>query len=91
MVRDRKWLAAVGSIDECVMCGGYGTQVAHRNEGKGMGSKAHDCWTAALCQECHYQIDNGRDLTRAQRKQRIDDAILRTLAILVEEGRVKVC
>lgn len=91
MYRDRKWLAAVGSIDECVMCGGYGTQVAHRNEGKGLGLKAPDCWTAALCQECHHQIDNGRDLTKQQRKARIDEAILRTLLILVEQGRVKVC
>lgn len=91
MYRDRKWLAAVGSIDECVMCGGWGTQVAHRNEGKGMGMKAPDCWTSALCQECHHQIDNGRDLTKQQRKARIDEAVLRTLLILVEQGRVKVC
>lgn len=90
-MKDRKWLAAVGSIDECVLCGGWGTQVAHRNEGKGMGIKAHDCWTAALCQECHHEIDNGRNLSRAQRKARIDEAIIRTLAILVEEGRVKAC
>jgi hypothetical protein len=32
--RNKKWLAAVGQIERCVLCGAWGTQVAHRNEGK---------------------------------------------------------
>jgi hypothetical protein len=39
----QKWLAAVGQIERCVLCGAWGTQVAHRNEGKGMGLKTDDC------------------------------------------------
>lgn len=37
--RSRKWLAAVAQIEQCVLCGAWGTQVAHRNEGKGTGLK----------------------------------------------------
>lgn len=35
--RSKNWLAAVGQIEQCVLCGRWGTQVAHRNELKGMG------------------------------------------------------
>lgn len=48
--RSKKWLAAVGQIEQCVLCGWWGTQVAHMNEGKGMGMKTDDCATAAICQ-----------------------------------------
>lgn len=37
--RSKKWLASVGQIEQCVLCGRWGTQVAHMNEGKGMGMK----------------------------------------------------
>lgn len=37
--RSKNWLAAVGQIEQCVLCGRWGTQVAHRNELKGMGLK----------------------------------------------------
>lgn len=35
------------------------TQAAHRNQGKGMSIKTDDCFTAALCVECHAEIDQG--------------------------------
>lgn len=89
-VRDRKWLAAVGSIECCVICGGYGTQVAHRNEGKGMSQKTDDCNTAALCQECHHEIDNGKNLSRAERRSMMDRAIVLTHNELVHRGQLKV-
>ena len=28
--RNKKWLAAVGQIEQCVLCGAWGVQVAHR-------------------------------------------------------------
>ena len=47
----KDWLAAVGSIDDCVLCGSnYMLQVAHRNMGRGKGQKAPDYETARLCQ-----------------------------------------
>jgi len=71
-------------------CGRYGVQAAHRNEGKGMGIKADDCLTAALCEECHYRIDNGRDMTREERRSEMDKAIVLTIRKLANEGRLSV-
>jgi hypothetical protein len=87
--RSDKWLRAVAALP-CVLCYREGaTQAAHRNEGKGMGIKTHDCWTAALCVDCHADIDQGKGITREERRQRMDVAILLTLAQLATEGRIK--
>jgi hypothetical protein len=87
--RSEKWLRAVASLP-CVLCYREGaTQAAHRNEGKGMGIKTHDCWTAALCVDCHADIDQGKGLSRDERRQRMDVAILLTLAQLATDGRIK--
>ena len=66
MFRSKKWLQAVRDIEFCVLCGRYGVQAAHRNEGKGVGIKVDDCLTAALCVDCHSRIDNGRDMSRGK-------------------------
>lgn len=42
MFRSKKWLQAVRDIEFCVLCGRYGVQAAHRNEGKGVGIKVDD-------------------------------------------------
>jgi hypothetical protein len=86
--RSKKWLAAVGSIDQCVLCGAWGTQVAHRNEGKGMGMKVDDCATAALCPSCHHDIDNGKGLSREDRRQMMDRAIVLTVIQVTRSGLV---
>jgi len=86
--KNRKWLAAVGAIECCVLCGAYGVQVAHRNESKGMGLKAPDHLTAALCPACHHEIDNGRTMTREERRAAMDRAIVLTFDRLVRAGRV---
>mgnify|MGYP001088328643 CR=1 FL=1 len=88
--RSKKWLAAVGQIECCVLCGVFGVQVAHRNEGKGMGQKVDDSLTAAICQECHHEIDNGRHLNKDQRRSLIDKAIVLTLRELTRRELVKV-
>lgn len=77
--RSKKWLAAVAQIECCVLCGRYGTQVAHRNEGKGMGLKVDDSLTAALCPQCHHNIDNGGSMSRIERRQEMDRAIILTI------------
>lgn len=82
----REWLAAVGSLTRCVLCGAHGIQVAHRNEGKGMGLKADDCLAAALCPPCHAEIDRGRQLTRPMRRALMDRAIVLTLQALARAG-----
>lgn len=86
--RSKKWLAAVGSIEQCVLCGAWGTQVAHRNEGKGMGQKVDDSATAALCPSCHHDIDNGNQLSRDERRQLMDRAIVLTVIQVTRSGLV---
>ena len=82
------WYGAVASLETCVLCGTHGVQVAHRNQGKAMGKRVADCLTAALCPACHFEIDNGRDMTREQRRAQMDDAIVRTFELLVRRGLV---
>ena len=86
--RSRQWMAAVASIGACVLCGKHGVQVAHRNEGKAKGRKTDDCLTAALCPECHIEIDSGKRLDRDQRRAMMDRAIVLTLLELVRAGKV---
>jgi hypothetical protein len=46
-----------------------GTVVAaHRNEFSGMGMKTPDFWVAYLCGKCHFELDNGKDMTREERR-----------------------
>jgi hypothetical protein len=87
--RSEKWRRAVASLP-CVLCGIEGmTQASHRNEGKGMGLKTSDALTAALCHTCHTEIDNGRDMTREDRRREMDRAIVLTVEMLAAEGLVK--
>jgi hypothetical protein len=86
MWRSKKWLGAVAQIP-CVFCG-RPAQVAHRNQGKGMGLKCDDCQTAALCPDHHHEIDNGKTMTREQRRARMDEAIVLTLTEMVKRGLI---
>ncbi|EDT5580306.1 TPA: hypothetical protein LT061_004982 [Salmonella enterica subsp. enterica serovar Blitta] len=86
--RSKNWLAAVGQIEQCVLCGRWGIQVAHRNELKGMGLKTDDCATAALCPECHHEIDNGSHLEKEERRRLMDKAIVLTVIELARRGLI---
>ena len=88
--RSRAWLAAVHEIESCVLCGAYGVQAAHSNQDRGGGQKASDCLTAALCPECHYDVDNGRRLSREERRARLDRAIVLTIDQLARRGLIGV-
>jgi len=59
-------------------------QAAHANwgGGKGRGIKADDNLVAALCLKCHYEIDQGKDLTKEQRQQKWLLAHVNTVARL---------
>lgn len=86
--RSEKWLAAVRSL-HCMRCFKEGaTQAAHRNQDKGMSTKTDDSLTAALCVACHAEIDQGKDMTRAERREALDVAILMTLRALARKGLV---
>lgn len=82
------WRRAVADLP-CVFCG-QPSQAAHRNEGKGFGLKTDDCLTAALCPPEHAEIDQGRGMTREQRRARIDQAIVLTVLALVKAGRLRI-
>jgi hypothetical protein len=71
-----------------VLCGAYGVQAAHRNFGKGMSQKTDDCLTAAICPACHHQIDNGKELSRDERRAMLDRAICETVAQLARMGLI---
>jgi hypothetical protein len=88
--RSRDWMAAVASLEFCVLCGKHGVQVAHRNEGKAKGRKTDDSLCAALCVDCHTGIDSGKAMTRDERRAEMDRAIVLTVQALTRAGKLKV-
>lgn len=82
----RRYLAATASLGVCVRCGAWGVQVAHRNEGKGMGQKTAPYETAALCPECHHRIDNGKEMTHEERRAEFNAAEVETHRRLFAAG-----
>ena len=87
-VVDGAWLDAVRSIPCCVRCGQFGVEAAHRNYGKGGSQKTDDVATAALCQSCHHDLDNGNTFTREDRRSILDKAIVDTLIQLARLGLI---
>ena len=92
MFRSTKLLKAVSTLS-CQHCGMDGmTQAAHANwgvYGKGMGMKAHDCFVAALCVDCHRELDQGKNLSADKRQEMWEAAFRKTLVALFESGKVK--
>jgi len=87
--RSKKHLKNVASL-ACQHCGLEGsTQAAHSNRlihGKGRGVKASDEYTAALCVNHHYEIDQGSNLTKQQRIDMWNDAYQKTVNQLKEKN-----
>jgi len=67
----------------CQWCGaGVASEPAHSNlqrHGKGMSIKAHDCYFAALCHDCHSALDQGSRLSKQERMDMWQTAFERTL------------
>ena len=87
--RSKKHLKNVAALC-CQHCGvdGY-TQAAHSNQlihGKGRGIKASDEFTAALCLKCHYELDQGKNLSKDKRIEMWENAHKRTVAELKRLG-----
>jgi len=80
----------VRNLGLCVLCGKYDVQAAHANYGKALGRKASDCCTAALCHECHADIDQYRGMTRDESRARLDKAIVLTVERLVLAGVLRI-
>ena len=83
-VRDKELLKRVCQLD-CQHCGsGEQVQAAHSNwsGGKGRGIKADDNLVAALCQKCHWEVDQGHTLTKEQRQAMWQAAYEKTQALL---------
>jgi len=88
-VRSQKLLKLVASLD-CQLCGsGSMVQAAHTNwgGGKGRGIKADDNLTAALCMKCHFEIDQGSKLSKAERQESWSLAHRKTVEHLVDSGQ----
>jgi len=86
---ERKWYAAVASLENCVSCGEFGVQVSHSNQGRGMGQKAPPWETAALCPREHYEVDNGKEMSQLERRAFHDRMIVRTHSALIRAGKLK--
>jgi hypothetical protein len=76
----------------CQHCGIMSETVcaAHRNEGKGMGIKVSDALCAALCIECHVKLDNGKELTKEERRDMWNRAYIKTMQYLLEHEMIGV-
>ena len=88
MYRNKKLLELLRQLP-CQNCGiENGTIVAcHSNQskhGKGMGMKAPDSLVCALCSTCHYELDNGRKLSKEERRHLWDQAYIKTMQYLIE-------
>ena len=77
----------------CQRCGQFGmTQSSHSNwswSGKGKSIKGDDL-TAALCVECHVDIDQGAELSKSDRELFWLRAFFKTIKALFVAGKIKV-
>lgn len=86
-----KLLLEVCRLIPCQHCGAKdGTVVAaHSNQlrdGKGRGLKANDYRVASLCFRCHATLDQGKELTKAERVEMWEEAHRKTIGELFEQG-----
>ena len=70
-------------IDDGTVVGAHSNSAEH---GKGRGIKASDIYAASLCAKHHYEVDQGRTMSRTERVQVWTDAHLKTVAELVRLG-----
>jgi hypothetical protein len=94
MYRNKKLLEIVREAP-CMHCGAKdGTVVAaHSNQlrdGKGKAIKAVDYRIAALCFYCHYEIDQGNKLNKAERVDLWENAHRATIGWLFDRGSLQV-
>lgn len=67
-------------IDDGTVVGAHSNQAKH---GKGRGIKASDQYCASLCHVCHYEVDQGRSMSRKERETVWERAHEKTVRELV--------
>lgn len=79
--RDRGWLdltyAFPCHLNLPGICEGGVGEPAHSNQprhGKGGALKAHDCFVVPACRACHREFDQGRTMTRDEKRDRWEAA-----------------
>lgn len=93
--RSRKLLDSFRDAPSCFGCQqpNDGTVVgAHGNGhqfGKAAGQKAHDFYTAGLCNSCHTRYDQGSDMSREEKATFFLEAWRRTVAWWFQSKHVK--
>ena len=95
MVYRNKKLLEILRQSPCQACGREdGTVIAaHANLlrlGKGRGIKCPDFYTAALCFSCHYELDQGKNLSKIQREEMWIEAYLKTIAWLFDNNHIEI-
>jgi hypothetical protein len=89
MYRNKKLLEKMRELP-CASCGADDCSVAaHRNEGKGMGMKVSDALVAPLCFTCHRNLDQGKDMTRNERRDFWNRAYIKNIQLMIETGMLK--
>lgn len=94
--RSRPFLDLAHRVHQCQIrlpgvCIGYsveGCEPAHANLqafGKGIGHKAADLHVAA-CHPCHAELDQGRTLSKAERREAWLHGCARTMLLYLERG-----
>jgi hypothetical protein len=87
MYRNKKLLEKMRELP-CASCGADdGTVVAaHANINKGMGMKVSDALVASLCYTCHNTLDNGKNLSREERREMWNRCYIKTMQYAIENG-----
>lgn len=84
-LRSKAHLKRVAALP-CQICfASAPSQAAHSNQavhGKGRSIKASDEFTAALCPSCHYEIDQGKRLSREEKVAWWEEAYAKTKLLL---------
>lgn len=65
------------------------TVSAHSNQlrhGKGTGIKAHDCYVAWACSNCHREIDQGKKLSKYEKQVYWQQGFERTILAMLTLG-----
>ncbi len=94
LYRNKRLLETVRNF-RCQHCGKQdGTVVAaHSNQlrdGKGKGIKASDYRVASLCFMCHAELDQGKNLSKAERLEMWEEAHRKTIGLLFDNGHLQV-
>ncbi len=74
-------------------CEGGPGEPCHSNQhrhGKGGSIKAHDCYFASGCRSCHRELDQGKTMTKDERRQVWQDAHERTFLQFWQLGLIRV-